>query len=44
MDKLRRWTGQEKPAVLPLGEWLVWIVCRDNRIVNEITRYPNVEF
>lgn len=47
MDKLRRWNAPQqppKPEVLPIGEWLHWTICRDNKIVNEVTRWPNVEF
>lgn len=44
MDQMRRWTGQEKPPVLPIGEWWVWTIVRDNRMVNQVNRWPNVEF
>lgn len=44
MDTMRRWTGQQKPEVLPLGETLVWMICRRGEMVNEVTRWPNVEF
>lgn len=44
MDKLRRWSGQQKPPVLPLGEWLLWRLFHDNQLVNEVTHWPNVEF
>lgn len=44
MDTMRRWTGQQKPEVLPLGETLVWMICRKGEMVNEVVRWPNVEF
>jgi hypothetical protein len=44
MDQMRRWSGQAKPEVLPIGEWLHWVICRQGVIVNEVTRWPNVEF
>lgn len=31
-------------VVLPIGEWWVWTIVRDNRMVNQVNRWPNVEF
>lgn len=44
MDRMKRWSGQEKPEVLPVGTRLVWTIARANKIVNQVERWPDMEF